>query len=273
MFQREAPRTIFGSAIAMGELVFHAAVRNLRKSHGNAVIGLLINILQTVMLVAVVYLFSVVLGLRSAALRGDYLLFVMSGVFMFMTHTKAIGAVTGADGPTAAMMMHGPMNTVVAILASALSVLYRQAFSAAVVLYLYHAAITPISIEYPVGMVAMFLLAWGTGLSIGLVFRSLTPWQPELFGILTMIFQRMNLIFSGKMLVANGTPAHIRKFFDWNPLFHIIDQCRGYVFLNYAPHYTTYTYPLKIMVVCLMVGLVIEYYTRKRVSVSWGAGK
>ena len=68
-------------------------MRNVRKSHGNAVWGLLMNIFQTVLLVVIFYFMFDILGMRGAALRGDFLLYIMSGVFMFMTHTKTMGAV------------------------------------------------------------------------------------------------------------------------------------------------------------------------------------
>jgi ABC-type polysaccharide/polyol phosphate export permease len=67
-------------------------------------------------------------------MRGDFLLYVMSGVFLFMTHVKAVGAVAGAEGPTSPMMKHAPMNTIVSIAAAALSALYIQVLSAGVVL-------------------------------------------------------------------------------------------------------------------------------------------
>jgi ABC-type polysaccharide/polyol phosphate export permease len=34
--------------------------------------------------------------------------------------------------------------------------------------------------------------------------------------------------------------------FIWNPLFHIIDQARGFVFINYNPHYTSISYPIYV---------------------------
>jgi hypothetical protein len=45
------------------------------------------------------------------------------------------------------------------------------------------------------------------------------------------------------------------------------------VFLNYLPRYTSIDYPIKILVVCIMIGLMGEFYTRKHASVSWSAGK
>ncbi|MDZ4134855.1 MAG: ABC transporter permease, partial [Paracoccaceae bacterium] len=225
MFHREVRKNSPArSAFSMLELIFHATVRNVRKSHGNALIGLLLNITQTVMLVAVFYLMFHVLGMRGSSIRGDFLLYVMSGVFMFMTHIKALGAVAGAEGPTSPMMKHSPMNTIVAICAAAISSLYTQVLSAAVVLYVYHAAFQPIEIHDPVGVMAMLLLSWGTGVSIGMILQAAKPWAPDAVGIISQIYMRANMIASGKMFVANMMPTHILKMFDWNPLFHTIDQ-------------------------------------------------
>jgi ABC-type polysaccharide/polyol phosphate export permease len=274
MFRVNRPQTNTASAFSMLELIFHGAVRAVRKGHRNAIVGLLMNIFQTVILILAFWILGTYLGvMRNAIHSANFVLYIMSGIFMFMTHTKAIGAVSRAEGPTSAMMMHAPMNTIVAIASSALSELYLQTLSAAVVLYVYHAAFTPITIHDPVGMMAMFLLAWGSGVAIGMIFKAVTPWQPEFFGVATSIYSRMNMIASGKMFLANQMPPKFRNFFDWNPLFHTIDQTRGFVFLNYGPRYTSIDYPVKIMLICMLIGLMGEFYTRKHASVSWGAGK
>ncbi len=273
MFQQRAPKSSMQSAFALAELVFHAAVRHVRKSHGNAVIGLLLNILQTVVLIVVFYILFELIGLRGSAVRGDFVLYLMSGIFLFMTHIKAMGAVAAAEGPTSAMMKHSPMNTAVSIASAALSALYLQFISAAVVLFIYHAAVTPISIHDPVGAMAMFLLAWASGVSLGMVMMALRPWLPEATPLITQVYQRMNMVFSGKMFLANTMPGYLRPFFDWNPLFHIIDQTRGFLFLNYNPHYTSITYPLVMTGVFFVIGMMAEFYTRKHASASWGAGR
>lgn len=56
------------------ELIFHQAVRGVRKSHGNAVVGLMLNIAQTMILVAVFMLIYVFSGLRGGGVRGDTLI-------------------------------------------------------------------------------------------------------------------------------------------------------------------------------------------------------
>lgn len=271
MFEPVVRKSAAGRAFATGELIFHAAVRSVRRNHGNAVIGLLMNISQMVLFVAIFYVMFVVLGMRGSSIRGDFLLYIMSGIFMFMVHTKAVGAVVSADGPTSPMMKHAPMNTIVSIGAAALSSLYLQILSAGVVLFFYHAIVSPIHFHDPVGTIAMLLLSWFSGVTIGMVFKAAIPWQPELFGIISQIYQRGNMIASGKMFVANAMPTYILAYFDWNPLFHIIDQTRGYVFLNYHPRYSNIEYPIMISLICLVIGLMGEFFTRKHASLSWGA--
>jgi len=262
-----------GSAISLLERIYHATVRNVRKSHGNAVVGLLLNIFQTVLLVGVFYIMFELLNMRRLAIRGDFLLYVMSGVFMFLTHTKAVGAVSGAEGPTSPMMKHAPMNTVISITAAALSSLYLQVLSAAIVLWGYHAAVQPITIHNPAKTLGIFLLAWGSGAAIGMVMLAAKPWWPSGVMMISTIYQRVNMIASGKMFVVNMLPGSMIALFDWNPLFHCIDQARGAIFLNYDPRYTSVSYPVIVTICCLMLGLMLEFYTRRHASLSWGAGK
>ena len=119
----------------------------------------------------------------------------------------------------------------------------------------------------------MFLLAWFAGCCIGLPLYALKPWFPNVATIATTIYSRVNMIASGKMFVVNVIPATMRNMFDWNPLFHIIDQCRGYTFINYNPRHTDYGYALQVALVFLAVGLMAEFYTRRQASASWSAGR
>jgi ABC-type polysaccharide/polyol phosphate export permease len=251
------------------ELIYHVAVRNLRKTHHNAVLGLIMSIVQALMMLLIMFFMMSLFGLRKIAVRGDFMLYVMSGVFMFMTHVKAIGAVAQADGPTSPMMMHAPMNPIISIVGAALSSLYQQTLAAGVIMFVYDAVWSPISIDQPVPMLGMFLLSWFVGVGIGMIFLSARPWQPELVGIIKTLYQRANVIASGKMVLANNLAPTRRDWFDWNPLFHTIDQARGFIFLNYTPRYTSINYAISFALVCVMIGLMAEFFTRQYASASW----
>ena len=252
------------------ELIYHVAVRNLRRTHNNAALGLVMSIVQALIMLLVMYFMMQLFGMRRAAVRGDFMLYVMSGVFMFMTHIKTISAVSGADGPTSQLMMHAPMNPIISIMGAALSSLYQQTLAAGSILFVYHAVWNPIYIDDPVGMMGMYLLSWFAGIGIGMVFLSARPWQPELIGIIVTLYTRANVIASGKMVLANNLPPARRNWFDWNPLFHTIDQGRGFIFLNYTPRYTSYEYAIYYATVCILIGLMAEFFTRQHASASWG---
>jgi len=271
MFVQSRPKSLVQSAFALSELIYHATVRKIRSTHNNAVLAIVVNILQTVLMVAAFYLMFVVLGVRGIKLRGDFLLFMMSGIFLYITHVKAVGAVSGAETAASPMMQHAPMNTVVSITAGALSALYIQVLSLFTILVIYHTAFTPVEVDQPVLAFAMFLLAWFSGCAVGLVLLALKPWFPTFVSIFSTVYQRANMIASGKMFVANGLPPFMLAMFDWNPLFHLIDQCRGFVFANYFPRNSNLEYPIIVALVLIMLGLMGEFYTRQHVSTSWNA--
>lgn len=271
MFQAPAKTTKTRSAFSLLEVMYHSIVRDIRKTHRNALMGLLLNMLQAIIFVITFYAMFAILGIRGAAIRGDYLLYIMSGIFLFLTHTKSMAAVVGAEGPTSPMMQHAPMNTAISITAAAVSALYLQVLSLLVILFIYHVAYRPLEIEDPIGAFSMLLLAWLSGVGVGMIFLALKPWMPDLVGLLTSLYSRANMIASGKMFVANSLPSSMLVMFEWNPLFHAIDQTRGYVFLHYNPHVTSAMYPLYVGICLIMIGLMGEYYTRQNSSLSWGA--
>jgi len=271
MFEVETKQTRARGAFGLLGLIYHATVREVRRNHRNPILGLLINMVQTVVLVLTFFLLFELLGMRGSAVRGDFLLYIMSGIFLYFTHTKTMAAVVGSEGPASPMMQHRPMNTAIAISAAALSALYLQTLSLVAVLFIYHAAVTPITIDQPVAAYCMVLVAWVSGVGVGMIFLAIKPWAPNFAAIGSSIYSRANMIASGKMFLANSLPSTMIALFDWNPLFHAIDQARGYIFLHYNPHFSNWHYPLYLTAVLIMIGLMGEFYTRKRASISWTA--
>lgn len=270
MFRIEKNQSSAARTFRFFELIFHATVRNIRKSHGgSAVMGLVMHLIQSIMMVLIFLAVFKIMGRGASAIRGDLLVYIMSGIFMFMTHVKAIGAVSGAEGPTSSMMKHAPMNPIISIAAAALGVLYLQTLAAFIILFFYDAAFAPVTIDQPFQTFGMFLLSWSTGVGIGMILLSARPWSPGVVGLFSTLFQRANMIASGKMFVANTLPPKMLALFSWNPLFHTIDQGRGFIFLNYEPRYTNFIYPIKVMAVCVVIGMMLEFVTRKYASSSW----
>lgn len=270
MFQQRVKRTRFGAALEILELIFHSIVRDIRSTNNNAFVAFGQNIAQLIILMFVFYFMFTMLGRLSGGFRGDRILFIMCGVMLFMLHNKTISAVS-SGGSLNPMTKHAPMNSTILIAAGALGALYMQLVSMIVILYGYHIAIKPIEIIDPIGAVLMVFLAWFSGLAVGLIFLALKPWFPRIVGIVSTVYRRANMITSGKMVLGNTVSASLLPFFDWNPLFHAIDQARGYVFINYYPHNSNWEYALNLSLVLVALGLIGEFYTRQHQSLSWGA--
>ncbi len=273
MFASEQKPSLGLAAFKIAELIFHNMVRSIRKGHRDAIFAILASVVQTLIMVLAFYFFIDMMGLRAAAIRGDFLLYVMSGIFVFMLHIKTLAAVAGAEGPTSAMMQHLPMSTTVAIWSAAFGALYIQLVSMGFILVGYHLLWSPLTIHQPMGALATLLLAWFSGCAVGSVFLAIKPWFPRTTGIVQQVYTRVNMFASGKMFVANMLPAKMVAMFSWNPLFHIIDQGRGFIFINYNPMKTNLEYPIIVSVVLLVIGLIGESQTRRHASLSWSAGR
>lgn len=270
IFSAHRPRTLFGSFVRTMVLIHHLTVKDLRLSHRSPIIGLVMTFVQNLVMMAVFFLLFSTLGVRKSPIPGSFILYIMSGIFMFMTHTMSIGSVGGAGRTSSGAFLHAPMNPLIAISSKALVVLYRQTFSGAIILYAVHVLVEPVEIYNLIGVLAMFILAWLCGCAIGLVFYAIMPWAPTPFGLVQTFYTRLNMVASGKMFVANMLPPTMIAMFNWNPLFHIIDQTRGFAFASYHPYFSNYYYPIRVTLVLFMVGMMGEFYTRQHASASWG---
>ena len=262
-------RTLWGF-FEFTQLVYHATVRDVRKAKGNALQALAMEIMQAVILVTFFYFLIEFLGMRGVAVRGSFILYILTGVFLFMTHNKAVSAVSqgGAVNP---LLKHAPVSTLMLIVAGALSALYTQLLAVIVITFVAYTLINPFTVHDIKGVGVAFALAWFSGVAIGIIFLSLRPFFPSTVQIVEQIYKRANMIFSGKMFLASSMPGYMLPFFIWNPLFHTIDQARGAAFVNYTAKVTNLTYPIALALVFILVGMMLEHWARKYASESWNA--
>ena len=125
--------------------------------------------------------------------------------------------------------------------------------------------------EMDFGFAPGMLAAWASGAAIGLALLALKPWFPTVATLMSTLYMRANMIASGKMFVANTLPSFMLAMFDWNPLFHLIDQARGFAFINYFPRNSNWEYAVYVTIALIMLGLMGEFYTRRHASASWEA--
>ena len=164
-------RSGISGTLALLKQVYFGHVGGMRKSSGrNAVLGLIGSMMQTVIFIMTFYFMFQMMGARSSPFKGNYMLYIISGIAMFMVHNTTVQAVAGAEGSTSGMMQHAPMNTMIAVCSAALQSLYQQTITIGTILLIYHLAFNPVDIFNPIGLAGVFLLSWFTGVAIGMVF-------------------------------------------------------------------------------------------------------
>lgn len=252
------------------ELLYHSVVRDIRKTSGNYSLGLGVAILQSMSMLLIFFVIYTAMGMRSVAIRGDFVVFLLTGIFLFLTHNKAIKATMGAGNANSSMMQHAPMNTLLMFAASAISGLYLQVVAISVILFFVHVLRGHLEFYDPAGLLMPFFLAWASGIAIGLIFNVLQPLAPKAMQTISMLYRRANIITSGKMLPANYMTLEMVNWFDWNPLFHCIDQARGAAFVNYFPRNSNLEYPIYFTLTVILIGLMGEHWLRRNMSSSWG---
>ncbi|MBD3624748.1 MAG: ABC transporter permease [Rhodobacteraceae bacterium] len=253
------------------ELTFFTIVREIRTESGNAALGILSAIARVLMMVTIFFVMYEVIGLRGSIIRGDTILFLVTGVLLFFMHNNAVQRTVTAGSVVSPMMQHAPMTPTLMIVSSALAGLYLHVLAMGVILTGLYIFKGELDIYDPGGLILPFFLAWASGVVVGLLFLLIKPFAPKAMRMVSTIYQRANLITSGKFFVANLLPNAILPYFAWNPLFHSIDQSRGAAFVNYYPHKTTIEYPLAFVCVGLVIGLMGEFWLRKTVSRSTAA--
>jgi ABC-type polysaccharide/polyol phosphate export permease len=266
MFRIQTKKTRLTAALDLSELIYHSTVRAAQRGNSNALFGLIMNVVQSAVFIVALYVTMHLLGWQSSALRGDFVMFLIAGVMSYMTYNKTMKAVYGSEGPNSPMMLHSPMTPAVSIASAALSALYLQVLAVWVILFVYHVVFKPVVINEPVLAFAMLLASWFFGIGTGMVLLAIKPWAPKLAPVVLMVVSRVNVFASGKMMVGNALSFTLLKFFDWNPLFHLVDQMRGAIFIDYSPRNSSISYALWVSVALVAIGLMGEFFTRRNVQ-------
>ena len=264
-------KSLFWGMLEFMDLVFHSVVREVRTQSGNATFGILKEFTNIVVFLGIFYIISVFMG-RGGSIRGSLVLFLLTGIILFLTHIKAIASVRTASNATSAIMMHTPMTVILSILAKSFAGLYFQFVAVMAIVFFLWIFGADLTVHDPGGMVIPSILAWTSGISIGMLFMIFAPIAPLFVKNVSPLYQRAQMFTSGKFMPAAYLPVSFIGYFSWNPLFHAIDQARVAAFVNYNSDVTNLAYPFWFTVVAFTFGLMGEFWARKNLSKSKHGG-
>jgi len=260
-------KSMFMGVLIFFELIFHSVVREVRTQSGSAIFGIFKEVANMGMFMLMFFLIYTFMG-RSFAIRGDFMMFLLTGVGLMVIHMRAIGSVRSASNATSAIMQHAPMTVILSIISNAFAGLYLQCVAAIIIFLVLWVFGMDTSVQDPKGLLLPVFFAWASGISVGLVFMMISPLAPAAMKTFTQLYMRAQMITSGKFIPAGYLPASLIGYFDWNPLFHCIDQARLTTFVNYNKEVSSMSYAIWFTLFFLLLGLMGEFWSRKNLSKS-----
>ncbi|MEM0942986.1 MAG: hypothetical protein AAGI70_03475 [Pseudomonadota bacterium] len=265
MHNRTPRDTLAAQACAFLGLVHALTVRDLRVENRSAALGVLIPVGVILVWAAAFYFFLSFIGSRVVPIRADRLTFLVGGVLVFFFHVQTATAVANALNP--AMMRHAPATPFLFVCVKALGAGYKLTLAALILLAANGLVRGIWEMVDPLTLIAALGIAWGGGVAVGVLFmaakRYLTWAQ-----IVQTAYMRLCFFTSGKFFVASHLPGQIRDVMEWNPLFHVLDQARGAMFLNYTAATTGLLYPVQVYGGLAVLALLVEHWVRTRYSLS-----
>jgi len=261
---------LFGT-LEFCELAYHSVVREVRTQSGNATFGVMKEVGQMATFIGMFYALYLFMG-RASVIRGDFMMFLLTGIILLVVHMKAIGSAREASISSSAIMQHAPMTTILSIIAKAFGGLYLQSVAILIIVFVFWIFGMDMTVHNPAGLVLPFIFAWASGIAVGMIFLMVAPLAPGPVGIFTKLYMRAQMVTSGKFIPAGYMPTAMISWFDWNPLFHSIDQARLATFVNYNKEVSSMSYPIWFTAIALLLGLMGEFWARKNFSKSKHGG-
>lgn len=258
---------MFMGSLEFLELVYQSVVREVRTQSGNATFGILKEVGNIGVFMAMFYVFFTFMG-RSIAIRGDFMMFLLTGIVLMLTHMKAISSVRSASNATSSIMQHAPMTVILSIISNAFAGLYLQLVAAIIVVAVLWVFGMDLYVSNPPGLVLPVFFSWASGIGVGMIFMMITPLAPGFMKVFSRLYMRAQMVTSGKFIPAAYMPAAMIPFFDWNPIFHCIDQARLATFVNYNKEVSNMNYAIWFTVVTILIGLMGEFWARQNLSKS-----
>ena len=250
---------------AFGALVYSMVVRDLRTEHRNAALGILISVAQPVLMGLMFYGFMVLMGGGAGQVRGDALTFVITGFIIFFAHIRTVSAVSGCLRQD--MMNHSRLTPFLMICVKAIGSLYKNVFALLIMLVANYLLRDVYEMHDPLLFISAIFWCWLGGVAVGSVFLALNRYF-SWGSVLNATYIRVMFFTSGKFFVANSVGGSLRPFFDWNPLFHLLDQGRGATFLNYTARTTSMDYAITVILGIMVVAFLAEHYVRRHFNAS-----
>lgn len=239
---------------------YHYAVAMVRKESGSTSMGFIVALFESIFAFVMIMLLMLLVRTMGVAIRGEFGYYILSGMSMFMIHNKVVSAIIGKK-KTDPMLPILAISRGMMIVGTIIYELYMQ-FIIMIIFYvgcyIYYQK-SPVHNWPGVAYCYLFMILWSVAL--GTLISSIMPINEPMISKLMIIYKRLSIITSGKMIPGNMIVmmGSLKALFLINPSFHLIDQLRSHVFTHYVPHVTNIVYPIQISCIFFCIAAILYF--------------
>ncbi len=243
-------------------VIFALIMREVHTLYGKAKLGYLWAIIKTAITIAIMWLLRVVAGMPKP--HGmSILTFLVIGYVLWDIMTGSINKCMKAIEANKTLLTFPQVSTIDVMIARCVVVLCTEVISGTTLLFIGFCLGYEFHISNVGGLIYIIILAFFIGLGIGLILSSLNSYFPTMERIVPIMFQFL-MFASGVMFSVTMFTGRIGTWILWNPFLQIIEFTRTCTSYGYPADFVSHSYLIQITLYSLVLGLLLERFTRKR---------
>lgn len=244
-------------------VIWALMLREVKTRYGKSKLGYIWALLEPAIMVGV---FWTIFSIRGRELHGMSVpIFLLTGAIPWLMFSHiAMRGISAVEG-NKALLTYPQVTPLDLILARSLLEAATLSFSFLCLLGLVALAGFPAHINDLGPVLAAFgtlvLLAFG----LSTVLASLSRYLPSLEKALGVVMRAL-FFTSGIFFVVGFFPLWVQDILLFNPVLHVTETIRGGFFAQYTPTRATLAYPLSWAMPLIVVGLLLERHTRRKID-------
>lgn len=237
-------------------------VRDIRTRRGETRIAFVLNIIEPIGQLMVIYLVFTWVE-RRPAFGPSLFVFLLSGIIPYFLCVHCVGRIASSirlAQPYRMLQLVSPIDLAIAtMLLETLTI----TVAATLVFVTCWAIGVPGAVPYEPEILVFAVIAGGlTALGVGLVNGCIIYYFPP-YRLIWTLLSRSLVFFSGLFPVIENLPASTRAILLWNPILHVVIWFRSGVFRGYPQASLDLVYLFVFIGLSLLLGLALERLVRR----------
>lgn len=233
-------------------------LRELKTRFGETRLGYLWAFLEPMFHISI-FLFLITFIRHIVNTQVDPVLFLITGIVPFFLFRNTVLKVMNSVRGNKALLVFPQINIMDFVISRAVLEFVIYFVVGCILLLIAYYSGYEVKIEYPLGVLAGFVLIWLLGAALGFVLISAIAVVPIIEKVVQVVMRALYLT-SGVIFSISRIPTEYQDYLIWNPILQICELIRGNFFVEITanPDHIHIKYILMVIGVLMLYGFVLK---------------